>query len=85
LGSQASVKKAINANIIAFPVPATEQLNVIVPENITASNFVVRSFDGRILLNSTHSSIDLSSLSAGQYIVEVTHNLGQSTIAFSKI
>ena len=85
LGSQANIKKSVLANIIAFPVPASNQLNVIVPEYVKATSYVIRSFDGRILLNSTNSNIDISTLSSGQYILEVSHNLGKSAISFSKI
>ena len=85
LGSQANIKKSVLANIIAFPVPASNQLNVIVPEYVKATSYVIRSFDGRILLNSTNSKIDISTLSSGQYILEVSHNLGKSAISFSKI
>lgn len=85
LGSQASIKNALNAKIIAYPVPTTGNLNVILPENMKADQYEVKSFDGRTLLNSTSSSLDLSNLSAGQYILVVSHNLGQSAISFSKI
>ena len=53
-------EKSVLANIIAFPVPASNQLNVIVPEYVKATSYVIRSFDGRILLNSTNSKIDIN-------------------------
>jgi hypothetical protein len=59
-----------NLSLKIYPNPVYDLLTIELEEEITSVNII--SLDGRILLNeSTKNIIDVSSLSAGIYFVEV--------------
>jgi Secretion system C-terminal sorting domain len=64
-----------------YPNPATDWLNIKMPEKLTGSNTIVSIFDltGKLEINSKLSgqSINVSSLRPGMYLIRLQTNTGQ--------
>ena len=66
-----------NINIYIFPVPAFDNLNIIVNEKINDATICVKDIAGRNVINKTNQfiddkfNIDISTLDAGIYFVEI--------------
>ncbi len=75
-------KKSKNA-ISLYPNPAKNTLYI---NNIQNANVTVFDLSGKLLINlqNTDSQIDISSLSEGIYIINVTTNQGTSVTKFVK-
>jgi hypothetical protein len=67
---------------IVYPNPANDVLNI--STNGEISNVVISTLDGKVMKTSTESSIDVSNLTAGMYIYQVTVNGKVSTGNFVK-
>lgn len=64
-----------NNNITLYPNPTSDILNVMLPDNTEAQNYTIFDVTGKTLLQgvfSTSNSIDVSSLTAGTYIIKLT-------------
>ncbi len=70
-------------NLIVYPNPAQ---NSIAIKNMPQDAYIqVIGMDGKLILSSSHSTIDISSLTSGKYIVELISNTHISRTSFVKI
>jgi hypothetical protein len=64
-----------NSNISVYPNPATDNITVILPSNISTATFTLYDMQGRILIKqniNNQDAISVSNLAAGIYIYNVT-------------
>jgi len=72
----------LSSNLKVYPNPANDVLNI--STNGEISNVVISTLDGKVMKTSTESSVDVSNLTAGMYIYQVTVNGKVSTGNFVK-
>lgn len=77
------------ASILVYPNPAKSYITVQASDNVNINQVVVMDINGRILINhknlatQTHP-LDITALSAGQYIVETYTDSGKTSSKFIK-
>jgi hypothetical protein len=70
-----------------YPNPASEVLNINLPQNITSLNYAVIDITGKTLLNGTanaNNPINISGLANGSYIIKLNNDEKQYTKMFIK-
>ena len=67
----------INHQIVVYPNPVSDILNIAEPENIDFQKLRVLSMHGSLLLEHKSTSIDLSKLATGIYFLEVITEQGK--------
>ncbi|MFM7661472.1 MAG: T9SS type A sorting domain-containing protein [Bacteroidota bacterium] len=72
----------LSSNLNVYPNPANDVLNI--STNGEISSVVISTLDGKVMTTSTESSVDVSNLTAGMYIYQVTVNGKVSTGNFVK-
>lgn len=77
-----SVEENEIAKAVVAPNPASSVVNVT---NVDVRELMVYSLDGRLLLNTTNSSIDISSLQTGKYLLKIDSEQGQTVKSIEKI
>jgi hypothetical protein len=86
-----SSSEALTKQFVIFPVPATNELFVKSINNSQINTINIYSLDGRLVttqnvgLNEEISALNISNLTAGQYIVEVRHNEGTQSQIINKL
>lgn len=68
----------VNENVITtsvYPNPANDVLNIVASEEISTTSIV--SLDGKVIAKSNSSSVNVSELTSGMYIYEVTTTSGK--------
>ena len=70
------------AGIMVYPNPVTDRLNVVTDGHLL--NITVTDLNGRVVYNGLNTSIDVSGLSKGTYLVKVTTAQGTSDSKFVK-
>lgn len=77
-GTLATDQVSNNQKVQVYPNPVVNMLNLSIPSDIEVQNIAVINVAGQLVksLNGKNQSIDLSSLQAGMYIVQVKTNQG---------
>lgn len=87
-GSNVSIENDITAQAYIFPNPATNVLNVKLPENMTAHNLTYHITDmaGKTVLsgNMNQSQIAVNSLASGLYLLQIQTEKGMIRHKFVK-
>lgn len=76
--SYLSVKNTNNVTFNAYPNPAKNVLNITASEEI--SSVSILSLDGKVVATSSSNTVDVSSLTTGVYMYEVTTVNGKKAI-----
>lgn len=71
-----SVDDITNDNVLVYPIPTTDIINVILKNNEVINNSKIYSMDGKLLTVVKNKNIDVSHLSAGNYILEIVTSKG---------
>ncbi|RMB58004.1 T9SS C-terminal target domain-containing protein [Dokdonia sinensis] len=74
----------IHSDIKLYPNPTSNFLTINLPENIILKKILIVDMLGKQMLSSAKSSIDISDLSSGNYIVQLTTNKGKVSKRFIK-
>jgi len=82
LSSTSEVIEISKNEVNVYPNPANDILNVSVTGEV--SRVVISTLDGKVMKTSTESSVDVSDLTSGMYIYQVTVNGQVSTGNFVK-
>jgi hypothetical protein len=82
LSSTTDVIELSKNEVTVYPNPANDVLNV--SANGEVSNVVISTLDGKVMKTSNESSVDVSNLTSGMYIYQVTVNGKVSTGNFVK-
>ncbi len=82
LSSTSDVIELSKNEVTVYPNPANDVLNI--SANGEVSNVVISTLDGKVLKTSNESSVDVSNLTSGMYIYQVTVNGKVSTGNFVK-
>lgn len=72
-----SISNVSTSTFAAYPNPATDVLNITSEEEITSIN--VLSLDGKIVATSNGASVNVSTLTSGVYVYQVTSISGATT------
>ncbi len=74
----ASIGENTLGDVKVYPNPSSDYLEVVLPEGLTTGNAVLYDANGRIVgiwtLSATVSALDIATLSAGIYVIEITNN-----------
>ena len=85
-----AINKSIVEKLDVFPVPVTEKLNVILPDNTKLISYTITDISGKIQSINNHKgfneklSIDVSNLSMGYYIIQLKYGDIVQTAPFIK-
>jgi hypothetical protein len=73
-------KISIDQQVKVYPNPATDQINIFIPESVNASEVSIRDVLGRVVLSTKASKnpINVSSLNKGVYVVAVKNQHGNT-------
>jgi hypothetical protein len=82
LSSTSDVIELSKNEVTVYPNPANDILNITA--NGEVSNVVISTLDGKVMKTSNESSVDVSNLTSGMYIYQVTVNGKVSTGNFVK-
>lgn len=72
----------LSSNLKVYPNPANDVLNI--SANGEISNVVISTLDGKVVQTTNYTSVDVSNLTSGMYIYQVTVNGKVSTGNFVK-
>ena len=75
-------EKSVMEQLTIYPNPALEQLNIVTSANLI--KLEVLDFSGRFVKTSTKSSVDVSDLEKGSYLISIQTDEGQTTRKFVK-
>ncbi len=76
---------SLDPNVRLYPVPATNVLNLALPQNISVKSAVFHNVLGQVVLQSgSETSWDISKLAAGIHFVTITTDAGTKTMKFIK-
>jgi hypothetical protein len=70
-----AIKEIETSTIVIYPNPATDNITVILPENVYQAVFTVYDMQGKILIRkeiSNQDAVPVSNLAKGVYIYNVT-------------
>jgi hypothetical protein len=76
-----------NNNITVYPNPANDKLNIEFDETTKNVSFSIADLSGKTIISSTlinSSSIDISGLNIGMYLLNIDTNNGTKTVKFIK-
>lgn len=73
-----SVEQLNSLEVSIYPNPAKNQLNIMVSPNDELDLVILYDMAGRVVLNTKVSTIDLSDLKNGMYVLRVIDSLGNS-------
>jgi hypothetical protein len=82
LSSTSDVIELSKNEVNVYPNPANDILNISASGEV--SRVVISTLDGKVMKTSTESSVDVSDLTSGMYIYQVTVNGEVSTGNFVK-
>lgn len=71
-----SVHDSTNDNVLIYPNPATDVITVVLKNNEIIDNLKIYAMDGKLLTVVKNKNIDVSHLSAGNYILEIVTSNG---------
>jgi hypothetical protein len=78
----ASIGEATLVGVSVYPNPASSIITVALPDHVSEGIAVLYDANGRLVqshtLTETVSTLEISSLSAGVYVVEINNTIGQS-------
>lgn len=78
----ASIGEATLVGVSVYPNPASSIITVALPDHVSEGVAVLYDANGRLvqshILTETISTLEISSLSAGVYVVEINNTIGQS-------
>jgi len=82
LSSTSDVIELSKNEVNVYPNPANDILNISASGEV--SRVIISTLDGKVMKTSTESSVDVSDLTSGMYIYQVTVNGEVSTGNFVK-